>query len=170
MTVRHAFAMTDIGEMLLVANGDALIGAYFENHAYPPKTDAIGARVVERNDSVLTQAHTELNEYLRSERRTFTVQTHTASDSFNQRVWSYLLELPYGSTTTYGAIAAHLGNTALAQRVGQAVGHNPIMIIVPCHRVLGSDGSLTGYAGGLDRKRRLLALEEPNAAEAGRLF
>ena len=81
-----------------------------------------------------------------------------------------MTRIPYGATTTYGVIAAEFGNRNLAQRVGQSVGHNPVSILVPCHRVVGSDGSLTGYAGGLDRKRTLLALESPPADDAGRLF
>ena len=87
----------------------------------------------------------------------------------SERVWTRLCEIPYGQTTTYGAIATELGNRNLAQRVGQAVGHNPISIVIPCHRVVGADGGLTGYAGGLDRKRRL-DLESPAPDEAGRLF
>ena len=94
----------------------------------------------------------------------------TAGDEFSERVWALLKEIPYGETTTYGALAAALGNPRLAQRVGQCVGHNPISVIIPCHRVVGADGSLTGYAGGLDRKRRLLDLEEPPEVAAARLF
>ncbi len=89
---------------------------------------------------------------------------------FSRQVGDMLGDIPYGSTTTYGELALALGNRALAQRVGQAVGHNPVSIIIPCHRVVGADGSLTGYAGGLDRKRALLSLEEPEPAAAGRLF
>jgi methylated-DNA-[protein]-cysteine S-methyltransferase len=81
-----------------------------------------------------------------------------------------LNQIPYGETTTYGALADELGNRALAQMVGQAAGHNPVSVIVPCHRVLGSDGKLTGYAGGLARKQFLLDLEEPADVKAGRLF
>ena len=81
-----------------------------------------------------------------------------------------LARIPYGERVTYGAIATEIGNPGLAQRVGQAVGHNPVSIIIPCHRVVGADGSLTGYAGGLDRKRTLLALESPSADAEGRLF
>lgn len=89
---------------------------------------------------------------------------------FNLRVWKLLQEIPYGTTTTYGKLAEQLGSRGLAQRVGQAVGFNPFSIVVPCHRVIGADGSLTGFAGGLERKRFLLALEEPAAEDAGRLF
>lgn len=96
--------------------------------------------------------------------------TRTGGDEFFEQVWALLCEIPYGQTTTYGALAERLGDRRLAQRVGQAVGRNPISILIPCHRVLGADGSLTGYAGGLDRKRFLLELEEPVEASASRLF
>jgi methylated-DNA-[protein]-cysteine S-methyltransferase len=85
-------------------------------------------------------------------------------------VWTLLEEIPYGGTTTYGSLAEKLGDRSLAQEVGRAVGHNPLSVIVPCHRVVGKDGKLTGYAGGLRRKRFLLDLEEPSQAKTGRLF
>lgn len=170
MSTRHAFASTSIGELLLVADGDALIGLYFEGHKYPPAADAIGERVDEAADPVLRRAAAELRQYLAGERREFSVPLAPVGDAFSQQVWLILLRIPYGETTTYGAIAEQLGNRSLAQRVGQSVGHNPISIIVPCHRVLGADGSLTGFAGGLERKRALLELEEPPASESGRLF
>lgn len=156
--------------MLLVASGDALVGAYFEAHQYPPATAAIGAQVSEAEDPLIAQAASQLREYLAGERRSFDLPITPIGDAFSQQVWQILLRIPYGETVSYGQIASELGSRGLAQRVGQSVGHNPIMIIVPCHRVVGADGSLTGYAGGLDRKRTLLTLEEPAAAEAGRLF
>jgi methylated-DNA-[protein]-cysteine S-methyltransferase len=85
------------------------------------------------------------------------VQTH--GDAFQERVWSLVKEIPYGETATYGELATTLGSLALARDVGQAVGRNPLAVIVPCHRVVGKDGKLTGYAGGLSRKRALLELE-----------
>jgi methylated-DNA-[protein]-cysteine S-methyltransferase len=91
-------------------------------------------------------------------------------DEFQRRVWAMLDEIPFGETTTYGELAERLGDKALAQRVGQAVGHNPLSIVVPCHRVVGKDGKLTGYAGGLKRKQFLLDLEEPAAVKSERLF
>lgn len=170
MSTRHTFASTSIGELLLVADGDALTGLYFEGHKYPPPADAIGEGVGEVADPVLRRAAIEIQEYLAGERHEFSVPLAPVGDTFSQQVWRILLQIPYGETTTYGAIAEQLGNRSLAQRVGQSVGHNPISIIVPCHRVLGADGSLTGFAGGLERKRALLELEEPPASETGRLF
>lgn len=155
---------------MLVADNETLIGTYFESPSHPPRVEAIGAAVELEDDPVLQQAATELREYLVGTREVFTVQISATADQFSERVWQLLRQIPYGGTTSYGALARELGNPGLAQRVGQAVGRNPIMIIIPCHRVLGSDGSLTGYAGGLERKRTLLRLEEPVAADAGRLF
>jgi methylated-DNA-[protein]-cysteine S-methyltransferase len=91
-------------------------------------------------------------------------------DAFQRAVWDIVHDIPFGETTTYGRIAEQLGDRTLAQKVGQAVGANPLSIFVPCHRVLGSNGSLTGYAGGLSRKKALLELEEPAQVSAGRLF
>lgn len=170
MSTRHTVFSTRIGDLLLVADDDALVGVYFEGHAYPPAEDQLGDRVDAADDALLAQAGRELTEYLAGDRHSFDVPVRTDGDALSERVWARLRAIPYGSTTTYGQIAAELGNRHLAQRVGQAVGHNPLSIIVPCHRVLGADGSLTGFAGGLDRKRALLDLEEPEPSAAGRLF
>ena len=170
MTTRHAYIDTELGGMLLVAHDDALTGTYFEGQKYPPAADAIGDVVSIEEDRLLAQAATEMCAYLAGERDSFDMPIAPQGDEFSQRVWQILLRIPYGETVTYGAIADELGSKGLSQRVGQSVGHNPLSVIVPCHRVLGADGSLTGYAGGLDRKRALLALEEPDASEAGRLF
>lgn len=171
MSVRHRVCESAWGDLLLTADGDALTGIYFTNHKYPPPAEALGdALAPDAHDAVLSATAEQLREYAAGDRTTFDVPLAPVGDEFSQRVWQILREIPYGHTTTYGAIALQLGNRALAQRVGQAVGHNPISIIIPCHRVLGADGSLTGFAGGLDRKRALLTLEEPDAADAGRLF
>lgn len=169
--IRHGLVPTSLGELLLVADGDALTGLYFPDHKYPPNPDDIGEDLgFEPEDATFTQAARELREYLAGERREFEITVAPRGDDFSQQVWEVLLAIPYGETRTYGWIAEHLGNRALAQRVGQSVGHNPVSIIIPCHRIVGADGSLTGFAGGLERKRTLLALEEPPAEEAGRLF
>lgn len=169
--VRHGAFATSIGELLLVADGDALTGLYFPDHKYPPSPDEIGDdQGFESGDETLSDAAEQLREYLAGERRDFDVKLAPQGDDFSQQVWEVLLQIPFGETTTYGNIASRLGNIAFAQRVGQAVGHNPVGIIIPCHRVLGADGSLTGFSGGLDVKRVLLALEEPPAEDAGRLF
>lgn len=167
---RHTTLTTDLGDLLAVAEGDGLAGLYFPCHWHPPAADTIGAEVSLTDDPVFEPLRRELADYLRGERTEFSVPTVTHGDAFSERVWDHLATIPYGTTTTYGAIARELGNPGLAQRVGQAVGHNPVSILIPCHRVVGSDGSLTGYAGGLDRKARLLTLEEPPEVAASRLF
>ncbi len=170
MTTRHAFAPTSIGDLQLVAEDDAVVGVYFPGHWYPPKDSAIGELVDDASDPLLRRAATQLREYLAGTRSAFDVPMRTAGDEFSEKVWRILTEIPYGETTTYGAIAERLGDKRLAQRVGQCVGHNPLSILIPCHRVVGADGSLTGFAGGLERKRTLLELEEPAEVSATRLF
>lgn len=174
MSTRHAIVPTALGDLLVVAcqdiRRDAIVGVYFPDHTYPPDPSTIGEPVNEVEDPLISQASSEIREYLSRERRAFEVSTETQGDEFSERVWQRLRAIPYGATTTYGTIARELGNAALAQRVGQAVGHNPLSIVIPCHRVLGADGSLTGFAGGLERKRALLTLEEPDAADTDRLF
>ena len=170
MTVRHARVQTTLGELTVVADGDALSGLYFPGHWYLPQESTLGVLVDGDSDEIFAQVQAELTQYLAGERRAFDAAVSTRGDEFSEAVWAMLREIPYGETTTYGALAQRLGNRHLAQRVGQAVGHNPVSILIPCHRVVGADGSLTGYAGGLDRKRLLLELEEPAEVAASRLF
>jgi methylated-DNA-[protein]-cysteine S-methyltransferase len=121
-------------------------------------------------DALLEAAWEQLAEYLDGVRVEFDLPTATSGSDFQERVWALLREIPYGETTTYGAIAERLGDRALAREVGGAVGRNPLSIVVGCHRVIGADGSLTGYAGGLDRKRSLLELEGSIDPEPVALF
>ena len=169
---RRRFGIIDspVGELKAVAEGDALCGLYFTPHQYPPAPESIGPHVSVDGDPVLAVAAQELGEYFSGQRTDFSIRLTTDGDSFSESVWHLLRDIPFGETCTYADLAVRLGNKHLAQRVGQAVGHNPISIIVPCHRVIGADGSLTGFAGGLDRKRFLLSLEEPAPEAAGRLF
>ncbi|MEN3271814.1 MAG: methylated-DNA-[protein]-cysteine S-methyltransferase [Actinomycetota bacterium] len=108
------------------------------------------------DDTAFDDVAEQLDSYFTGERTTFDVSLHFEGTDFQRRVWHALLEIPFGETRTYGALAAQLGSPGAARAVGLANGHNPIGIIVPCHRVIGADGSLTGYGGGVDRKRRLL--------------
>lgn len=169
-SARHAAVPTTLGPLTITADQDALTGIYFSAHRYPPTPQRTGTPVAAASDAVISRAADQLREYLAGQRRTFDLPLAPGGDEFSERVWQMLLAIPFGATTSYGEIAAELGNPHLAQRVGQSVGHNPISIVIPCHRVLGADGSLTGYAGGLERKRALLDLEEPAASAAGRLF
>lgn len=170
MRLRHARIDTELGELTLVAAGEAIVGLYFPDHWYGSANGDFGPRVEARDDELLARVAAQLGEYLAGERRSFELPLAGRGDAFERRVWELIDAIPYGATTTYGELAAELGDRTEARRVGQAVGHNPICILVPCHRVVGADGSLTGYAGGLDRKRALLELELPAAAERGQLF
>ncbi|WP_431842058.1 methylated-DNA--[protein]-cysteine S-methyltransferase [Calidifontibacter indicus] len=170
--MRHTIMRVDdsaIGELTIVADDDAIVGAYFPGHWVKPAQDGFGPQVEPTSDEVLGLATTQFAQYFRRERTTFDLPLRTHGDPLSEQVWDLLMTIPYGATTTYGAIARELGNPKMAQAVGRSVGHNPISIVIPCHRVVGSDGSLTGYAGGLDRKRFLLDLEEPAEAKAARL-
>jgi methylated-DNA-[protein]-cysteine S-methyltransferase len=177
MAPRHTIVDTELGRITLVADGDRLIGLYFPQHWYMPAPGALGRRVDADADPLFRETHAQVNEFLAGTRTEFDLPTATRGDAFQEQVWALLKQIPYGQTTTYGELAAQLGEVdpppgdrSLAQSVGQAVGHNPLSVIVPCHRVVGKDGKLTGYAGGLARKRFLLDLEEPPAVRAGRLF
>ncbi len=171
MSNRHAIVSTELGDLTLVAADDALIGVYFPHHWVKPDPATLGEAVNVDEDPVLAQARRQLDEYLAGERDDFDLPiTLQGGDEFQRRVWAMLDEIPRGETTTYGELAERLGDKQLAQLVGQAVGRNPVSIIVPCHRVVGKDGKLTGYAGGLKRKQFLLDLEEPATVKAARLF
>jgi methylated-DNA-[protein]-cysteine S-methyltransferase len=161
---RHAIVSTRIGDLTLVAADNAVAGVYFPHHWVKPAPSSLGDRV-EATDPVIAEAARQLEEYFTGERTTFDLPLVLRGDAFQRRVWSLLQDIEYGATTTYGELAAQLGETA--QAVGKAVGQNPLSIVIPCHRVVGKNGSLTGYAGGLKRKQFLLDLEEPVTA---RLF
>lgn len=166
----HTQVMTAAGEVTVVADDDVLTGIYFPGHWHLPDPESFGDLVEADSAEVFVRTTTELDEYFAGERTSFDLPLRTHGNDFSERVWAMLTEIPFGTTTTYGELADRLGNRRLAQRVGQAVGHNPISIVIPCHRVVGADGSLTGYAGGLERKRFLLELEEPATVASSRLF
>jgi methylated-DNA-[protein]-cysteine S-methyltransferase len=170
MDTRHVVVDTLLGKITLVASGGSVVGLYFPRHWYLPARDTLGAEVPVANDALLRLAAAQLHQYLAGERTSFDLPTATSGDPFQERVWRLLRDIPRGETVTYGELAVQLGDKSLAQSVGQAVGRNPLSVIVPCHRVVGADGRLTGYAGGLKRKQFLLDLEEPALAKAGRLF
>jgi methylated-DNA-[protein]-cysteine S-methyltransferase len=169
MGVRHTTIESTLGEITLAAKDDALAGIYFEHHRHPPTREALGESVAVEDDPLLERAARELGEYLDGQRRSFDVPITLGGNPFQARVWELLQTIPYGETTTYGALADQLGDRRLARAVGRAVGQNPVSVFVPCHRVVGHDGKLTGYAGGLDRKRHLLTLEHPRVPIAGTL-
>jgi methylated-DNA-[protein]-cysteine S-methyltransferase len=155
MHTAHTKIDSPLGELTLVAEDGTLSGVYFPGHWTKPDPAAFGEPV----ESGFEEAERQLNEYLAGERTSFDLPTVAAGGDFRRRVWERLERIPYGRTVTYGEIAAELGSPSLARKVGGAVAHNPLSIVVPCHRVLCKGGSLAGYAGGLDRKRFLLELE-----------
>lgn len=155
MTYTYNYSSPE-GEILLAANDNGLTGLWF----YGAKYFAVGledART-EKLTPVLRQTLRWLDTYFSGSEPDFMPPLELHGSDFRRRVWAELAKIPYGETVTYGEIAKKLGVKS-AQAVGGAVGHNPVSIIVPCHRVLGADGSLTGYAGGTDKKARLLELE-----------
>lgn len=170
MHTRYTTIESPIGLLTLVAVEEALGGVYFQEHQHPPSASNMGQKVVAGTDSVLAEAENTLARYFDGESTSFDLKLHTNGNDFQEEVWSILRDIPYGETITYGAIAERLGNRHLAQQVGRAVGRNPISIIIPCHRVVGANGALTGYAGGIERKQFLLDLEQPGRARAVPLF
>ena len=158
-----------IGKITLGAREDVLVGAWFEGQKYFANT--LPEDYVPQETKILTEAKKWLDVYFGEEPK-FTPPLHPTSSVFRQEVWKILLQIPYGQTITYGEIARRIAvmkNTShmSAQAVGGAVGHNEISIIIPCHRVVGTNGSLTGYAGGIDKKISLLKLEH---TDMSRLF
>lgn len=145
-----------LGPILLAADETGLTGLWFEAQKYFPSFSGVDYQ--EKETPILTETVRWLDVYFSGKDPGFLPPLHPQGSPFRQTVWDILLTIPRGQTMTYGEIARRLGVHS-AQAVGGAVGHNPISILIPCHRVVGSDGSLTGYAGGLDRKTRLLQLE-----------
>ncbi|OOP62081.1 cysteine methyltransferase [Arthrobacter sp. SRS-W-1-2016] len=169
MTIRHTTIDSPLGQLTLTARDESLTGIFFEGHWHMPPSEFFG-EAVSAEDPVFQQATRELGEYLSGERTVFDVPFQVSGNPFQQRVWARLEHIPYGETVSYGELATELGDRNLSQAVGSAVGRNPLSIIIPCHRVVGRDGRLTGYAGGLDNKRFLLDLEEPASAKESKLF
>ena len=170
MNVRHIVVDTDLGSITLVAKDQAVAGLYFRHHIRRPAQETFGPEVAASTDPLLSEAARQLHDYLAGERTEFDLPLAADGDAFQHAVWDIVASIPRGETTTYGRIAERLGDRTMAYHVGQAVGANPLCIFVPCHRVVGSNSSLAGYAGGLKRKQALLELEEPAPVSAGRLF
>jgi methylated-DNA-[protein]-cysteine S-methyltransferase len=147
---------TPLGDVIAAANDRALTGLWFCGQKHFPVDTA--AWLTDAKQPVFTALREWLAAYFGGTKPATTMRLEPAGTAFQQSVWAVLRKVSYGKTTTYGALAAKLGGTG-ARAVGSAVGRNPVSIIVPCHRVLGANGSLTGYAGGLDRKTALLTLE-----------
>ncbi|HEY3996774.1 MAG TPA: methylated-DNA--[protein]-cysteine S-methyltransferase [Mycobacterium sp.] len=170
MTARHTVIESPLGELTLVADGGNLTGVYFRHHWHPPTADVLGQCLDPAGDELFRNTCGQLHEYLAGVRTQFDLPIALRGDPRQLSVWNLLGDIGYGQTRTYGELAAALADGTTAYEVGQTVGRNPLSIVVPCHRVVGKGGSLTGYAGGLKRKRFLLELEEPAPTVAGRLF
>lgn len=183
MSAVHAVIPSPIGLLTLVADSGALTAVYMENHKRGPAPETLGAAVplelpaaatatdsgaqtghdggARANAVVLARTRDQLGEYFAGDRLEFDLPLAPVGNPFRQRVWALLRQIPYGETRSYGDLARALGDRFLAQAVGSANARNPVSVIIPCHRVVGAAGALTGYAGGLERKQFLLGLEDP---------
>ena len=145
-----------VGPLLLVGESGALCGLYF------PKGDRAATPQPEwiKRDETFSETQRQLDDYFAGKRQTFDLKLAPQGTDFQLRVWQQLQQIPFGQTISYGELAKRIGNPNASRAVGAANGKNPISIIVPCHRVIGADGSLTGFGGGLDTKQKLLELEQ----------
>jgi methylated-DNA-[protein]-cysteine S-methyltransferase len=151
----HTTIDSPLGPLTLVATDGALSGLYMDRQRYRPDTATFG----ERDHTPFGATVAQLEEYFAGRRTAFDVPLAPAGTAFQRQVWVALRAIPFGQTVSYGQLANRLGRPTAARAVGLANGRNPIGIIVPCHRVVGANGDLTGYSGGLERKRRLLDFE-----------
>ncbi|MEU8946472.1 methylated-DNA--[protein]-cysteine S-methyltransferase [Streptomyces sp. NPDC048489] len=156
---RHTVTDSPYGPLTLVADDDLLCGLYMAGQRHRPPQEDFGAR----DDTLLPEVKRQLTAYFAGDLKEFDLPMRLAGTPFQRSVWEQLARIPYGEIRSYGELADALGNPKASRAVGLANGRNPVGIIVPCHRVVGADGSLTGYGGGLDRKRRLLDFERGSA-------
>jgi methylated-DNA-[protein]-cysteine S-methyltransferase len=144
-----------IGELLLTGDGNSVTGIWMPSY----RSEWKRTKALERDDAALGSTRAQLTEYFAGERSGFDLPLAPEGTSFQRKVWNALCEIPYGETISYGELARRIGQPTAARAVGLANGSNPLPIVVPCHRVIGADGSLTGFGGGIERKRWLLAHE-----------
>jgi methylated-DNA-[protein]-cysteine S-methyltransferase len=166
-TTRHLVVGSPLGELTLVADDAGLAGLYFPGHWTRPDPASFGPRA--GTGAEFGPAIAQLAEYFAGERREFSLPVHPVGSLLAQRAWALLRAIPYGQTTTYADLARQLGGIT-PREAGGLVGSNPVSIIIPCHRVVSSTGKLTGYAGGLKRKRHLLELEHAIAPAPATLW
>ncbi|CAN5190447.1 methylated-DNA--[protein]-cysteine S-methyltransferase [soil metagenome] len=158
---RHTLLDSPVGPLTLVAADGALVGLYMTDQRHRPTEEIFGAP----DPAPFIEAAAQLGEYFAGDRTDFDLPLAPAGTAFQRAVWRALLEIPYGQTISYGQLAAGIGTPTASRAVGMANGRNPIGIIVPCHRVVGATGDLTGYGGGLERKRQLLTLERHGSGQ-----
>jgi len=153
----YSILKSTVGDLLLVADETHLIGIYFSGEKHAPAT-----RDWKRNPdhTVLKQTARELDEYFNGTRTTFSVPLRYDGTKFQQEIWRQISQIPFGKTISYTELAKRAGAPSAPRAAGTATGQNPLSIIIPCHRVVGRNGGLRGYAGGLDRKRHLLEVEK----------
>jgi methylated-DNA-[protein]-cysteine S-methyltransferase len=154
----HKIIDSPVGKLKLVAGDKGLVAILWENDN--PRRVRVGELMEDNNHPILLETERQLDEYFRGKRKSFSLSLDMRGTQFQKGVWEALLAIPFGETRSYGQLAKQLGNPKATRAVGAANGRNPISIIVPCHRVIGSSGKLTGFAGGLDRKALLLDLED----------
>ncbi|MGF6110117.1 methylated-DNA--[protein]-cysteine S-methyltransferase [Pseudomonas frederiksbergensis] len=160
-----------VGELKLVANGSRLAAILWENDK--PNRVRLGPMTEAADNPILLRAVEQLQEYFAGTRNQFDLELDFAGTQFQKKVWQALLTIPFGETRSYSEIAEQIGNPSAVRAVGAANGKNPISIVAPCHRVIGASGKLTGFAGGLEAKERLLTLEGcewSGASRTGELF
>lgn len=153
----YGYLDSPLGRLLLLSNGDALTGLWFVDGRRPVEPDVRWCH--NEGADPFSDVRTQLREYGEGRRTTFDVPMRLEGTPYQQRVWAVIADVPFGETISYRELAARVGSPASARAAGMATGLNPVSILVPCHRIVGSDGSLTGYGGGLERKRALLAFE-----------
>lgn len=147
---------TEIGKITIAENGTAITNIYFKDEVIPKDIEV-------KETTLINKAATEIIEYLEGKRKTFDLPLTPEGTEFQQKVWNALKEIPYGETRSYKEMAEAIGNPKACRAVGMANNKNPIMLFIPCHRVIGANGSLVGYAGGLDIKEKLLNMEKTHA-------
>jgi methylated-DNA-[protein]-cysteine S-methyltransferase len=153
----YSILKSPLGDVTLVANETELTGLYFVNHRHMPESKA--GWTLNKKHPVLQKAEKELTEYFAGKRDTFTVPFNLGGTPFQKRIWKEIATIPFGKTISYSELAKKAGAPKAVRAAGAATGRNPVSVIVPCHRVMGKNNSMTGYGGGLERKQRLLALE-----------
>ena len=170
MTRCHTVLDSPLGPLTVVVEDDHLVGLYVEQGLAKAleRSATLGTPSEPEDVPLLRAVADQLAAYFRGERTAFDLPVATAGTPFQQRVWAALQRIPYGETWSYGRLAAEVGNPAASRAVGAANGRNPVSIVVPCHRVVGSTGRLTGYAGGLTTKEQLLTHERTGVAEGRR--
>lgn len=163
---RHVYKMVDspVGRLTVVATDDGLAGILWEKER--PRRVRLHVEAEDNGHPVLLETERQLGEYFAGQRKTFTMTLDLTGTAFQRKVWAALLTIPFGETRSYAQIARQIGHPGAVRAVGAANGRNPVSIVAPCHRVIGSTGTLTGFAGGLDAKARLLALEASHGGDS----